>query len=111
MMSVWDMSNKLTLVIALIAVVTVMTAVVSTEQVMAKKHKDKETGGSAMERGAADATCGQDNDCDHLYITQPGKGFGDHSKEFNHNYIKGRCAAAHNKFSSDADEATFDCPN
>jgi hypothetical protein len=37
MMSVWDMSNKLTLVIALIAVVAVMTAL-STTQVQVKKH-------------------------------------------------------------------------
>jgi hypothetical protein len=33
-------NNKLTLVIALIAVVGIMTAVVSTEQVMAKKHAE-----------------------------------------------------------------------
>jgi hypothetical protein len=97
--------------IALISVVAVMASVsLMAVQVQAKKHHDddKPTGSSAMERGAADATCSEDNNCDHLYITQPGKGFGDHSPEFNHNYIKGWCAAAHGG-GSDADEATFDC--
>jgi len=46
-----------------------------------------------------------------LYIAQPGKGFDDHSPEFNKKYIKGWCAATHNQGGSDADEATFDCNN
>lgn len=75
-----------------------MTALsVNQVQVQAKKHHDddnnKPTGSSAMERGAHDATCGTDDNCDHLYMNQPGKGFEDHSKKFNKNYIKGFCAA------------------
>jgi hypothetical protein len=63
-----------------------------------------------MERGAHDATqCTTDDgaNCGHLYITQPGKGFADHSEKFNKNYIKGFCAAGAG--GSDADQATFDC--
>jgi len=78
--------------------------------VMAKKHHD--TGTSAIERGAHDATqctTQDENNCDPLYITQPGKGFAFHSKEFNRNYIKGFCAAAGEHTSSDTNEATFDC--
>jgi hypothetical protein len=74
--------------------------------VSAKKHK---TGTSAIELGAHDATqctTQDENNCGPLYITQPGKGFADHSKEFNKNYIKGYCAAGEG--GSDADEATFD---
>ena len=63
----------------------------------------------AYELGKQDANCDPSN-C-HLYITQPGKGFGDHSTEFNKKYIKGWWAAAHNQGGSDADEATFDCNN
>jgi hypothetical protein len=62
-----------------------------------------------LERGAHDATC-DGSDC-HLYITQSGKGFDDHSPEFNKNYIQGFCAATHNQGGSDADDATFDCNN
>jgi hypothetical protein len=105
-MSVWDMSNKLTLAIALIAVVGVMTAVVSTDHVMAKK-KHKSDDSSAFSRGAADAAKCAVQACGHLYITQPGKGFGDHSEKFNKNYINGACAAGMG--GSDADEATFSC--
>lgn len=72
---------------------------------MAKKRKSDDS--SAFNRGAADAAkCAADN-CDNMYITHPGKGFGDHSSEFNHNYIKGFCAAGGG--GSDADQATFDC--
>ncbi len=47
-----------------------------------KKYK------SAYELGKQDANCDTSAGC-HLYITKPGKGFKDHSPEFNHNYIKG----------------------
>ncbi|HEY7571955.1 MAG TPA: hypothetical protein VH796_11365 [Nitrososphaeraceae archaeon] len=101
-----DRTNKIGLAIAIIAVVAVMTSLSATQAVAKKHHDDdKPTGSSAMERGAHDATCNSD-DCS-LYITQPGKGFGDHSSEFNHNYIKGYCAAGGG--GSDADQATFDC--
>ncbi len=105
------MKNLITLTILVVMIAGIATATVATETVMAKKHHDKPTGSSAMERGAHDETCSQDSDCPHLYITQKDKGFGDHSEKFNHNYVKGWCAASHNKSGSDADEATFDCPN
>ena len=49
-----------------------------------KKHK------IAYELSKQDANCDTSAGC-HLYITKPGKGFKDHSPEFNHNYIKGVC--------------------
>ena len=105
------MENKLGITISLIAIVAVMTTVAMSQlAVMAKKHH--ETGSSAMERGAHDATqctTQDENNCGPLYITQPGKGFANHSPEFNKNYIKGFCAAAGSHTSSDADQATFDC--
>ena len=81
----------------------------SATTVMAKKHP---TGSSAIERGAHDATqctTQDENNCGPLYITQPDKGFADHSKEFNKNYIKGFCAVSGPNTGSDADQATFDC--
>jgi hypothetical protein len=103
-----EKTNKLGLAIAIIAVVGVMTSLSATQvQVQAKKHHSDDS--RAFNRGAADAAkCAADN-CDNMYITSPGKGFGDHSPEFNHNYIKGFCAAGGG--GSDADQATFDCPN
>ena len=101
------MKNLITLAVLVVMVVSIATATVATEKVMAKKHK---TGTSAVERGAHDATqctTQDESNCGYLYITQPGKGFADHSKEFNKNYIKGYCAAGGG--GSDADEATFDC--
>jgi hypothetical protein len=44
------------------------------------------------------------------YITQPGKGFGDHIQEFNNGYIAGFCSVAGSGQGSDADQATFTCP-
>lgn len=93
--------------------VLIVTAILSTQYVIgdasAKKHKHA-VGTSAEERGAHDATqctTQDENNCGPVYITQPGKGFADHSKDFNRNYIKGFCAAGGG--GSDADEATFDC--
>jgi hypothetical protein len=103
------MKNLITLAVLIAMVVSIATATVATETVMAKKHK---TGTSAVERGAHDATqctTQDESNCGSLYITQPGKGFADHSKEFNKNYIKGFCAASGPNTGSDADEATFDC--
>ena len=78
-------------------IVGIATATVATETVLAKKHHDELTGTSAVERGAHDATqctTQDESNCGSPYITQPGKGFADHSKEFNKNYIKGFCAAS-----------------
>jgi hypothetical protein len=103
-MSVWDMSNKITIAIAIIAIIAVITAAIAGIPVLAKKKHM-----TAYELGSHDAdpsTCINSHDCD-LYITKLGKGFADHSKEFNKNYIKGFCAAGDG--GSDADEATFDC--
>ena len=66
-----------------------------------KKHK------SAYELCKQDANCDL-SDC-HLYITQPGKGFMFHYKEFNKNYIKGACQGQPEGVGSDADEATYTC--
>jgi|1186.fasta_scaffold322516_1 hypothetical protein len=101
------MKNLITLAVLILMVVSIATATIATETVMAKKYK---TGTSAVERGAHDATqctTQDESNCSPLYIEQPGKGFADHSKEFNKNYIKGYCAAGGG--GSDADETTFDC--
>ena len=77
----------------------------------AKKLKHA-VGTSAEERGAHDATqctTQDENNCGPLYITQPGKGFADHSKEFNRNYMKGFCKDKQDGGGSDADQATFRC--
>lgn len=66
-----------------------------------KKHK------SAYELGKQDANCNL-SDC-HLYITQHDKGFGDHSTEFNKNYIKGACEGHPDGVGSDSDQATYTC--
>lgn len=103
------MNNVITLAVLVVMVVGIATTTVAMETVMAKKH---ETGTSAVERGAHDATqctTQDESNCGSLYITQPGKGFADHSKEFNKNYIKGWCAASGSHSGSDADQATFDC--
>jgi hypothetical protein len=95
--------NIITISIAILAIIAVMTAVVLTEHVMAKKkHK------SAFELGQQDANCDTSAGC-HPYITQPGKGFMFHSKEFNKNYIKGACQGQPDGVGSDADEATYTC--
>jgi len=69
-----------------------------------KKHK------SAEKIGEEDSQSCNNNDCKGLYISQPGKGFGDHSPEFNHNYIKGFCKHQPPGTGSDEDQATFDRP-
>jgi hypothetical protein len=43
------------------------------------------------------------------YITQPGKGFADHTQEFINGYIAGFCSLANSGQGSDADQATFSC--
>jgi hypothetical protein len=43
-----------------------------------------------------------------MYISQPGKGFEFHSKQFVKGYIDGWCATTGGG-SSDADQASFDC--
>jgi hypothetical protein len=92
--------------ILVVMIASIATATVATESVMAKKkHK------TAYELGMHDAdpaNCTGPDNC-HLYITKPGKGFNDHSSEFNNNYIKGWCDKAPNT-GSDADPATFNCP-
>ena len=47
------MKNLITLTIFVVMIVSIATATVATETVLAKKHK---TGTSAVERGAHDAT-------------------------------------------------------
>jgi hypothetical protein len=44
------------------------------------------------------------------YITEPGKGFGDHTPEFNKGYVDGFCSVASSGQGSDADQASFTCP-
>ena len=51
--------------------------------------------------GVADAKAGTDR-C-HWYILEPGHGFGFHTQKFNQGYVAG--------ITSDADEATWDCPS
>ena len=87
------MKNLITLAVFVVMIVSIATATVATETVLAKKHK---TGTSAVERGAHDATqcrTQDESNCGSPYITQPGKGFANHSKEFNKNYIKGFCGS------------------
>ncbi|MGA9841655.1 MAG: hypothetical protein WBQ25_05020 [Nitrososphaeraceae archaeon] len=43
------------------------------------------------------------------YILQPGKGFQFHTPEFDRGYVDGFCSIAGPNYSSDADEAAFDC--
>ena len=91
--------------LAATAVVTALMPIRYDDAMAKKKHK------SAAELGAHDANpgnCTGPNDC-HLYITQPGKGFNDHSEQFNKNYINGYCAGGGG--GSDADQATFTCRN
>ncbi len=100
------MKNLIALTILIVMVAGIATATVATETVMAKKHKP---GTSAVERGVHDAqdSCQHSDGC-HWYILGKHKGFGDHSSEFNKNYLKGFCAA--DGGGSDADQATFSCP-
>jgi hypothetical protein len=44
------------------------------------------------------------------YITQTGKGFAFHTKEFNRGYVDGFCSITGSGAGSDANEATFQCP-
>ena len=45
-----------------------------------------------------------------LYITQPGKDFGSHTKQFNQGYIDGYCSIAGSGAGMDSDQhATFEC--
>ncbi len=65
-----------------------------------------------MERGAHDTTqctTQDESNCGPPYITQSGKGFTDHSKEFKKNYIKGACEGQPDAVGSDLDEATYTC--
>lgn len=57
--------------------------------------------------GVADAKASCTDRC-HWYILEPCKGFGFHTQEFNRGYVAAMCAAG---ISSDADEATWDCPS
>lgn len=43
------------------------------------------------------------------YILQSGKGFQFHTPEFNTGYMDGFCSIAGSHYSSDADQAIFDC--
>ena len=45
----------------------------------------------------------------HWYVLEPGKGFEFQSKRFVEGYVKGFCSSSPGT-SSDADEATFSCP-
>ena len=45
-----------------------------------------------------------------LYVTQPGKDFGFHTKQFNQGYIDGYCSIAGSGAGMDSDQhATFEC--
>ena len=74
-------------------VITLMLVIGSPAiSVQAKKHH-KSDDSSGFSRGAADAAkCNTDN-CDTAYMNQHGKGWDNHSNEFNKNYAKGFCAA------------------
>jgi hypothetical protein len=76
--------------IAVVAVITAMSAHMPAE-VMAKKHKSDDSSG--FNRGAADAAKCKTDNCDKAYMSQPDKGWDNHSNEFNKNYAKGFCAA------------------
>jgi hypothetical protein len=64
---------------------------------------------SGYKHGVSDGqdSCLHPDGC-HWYILQPGKGFAYHTPEFNKGYVDGFCSTGHG--SSDADQATFDCP-
>jgi hypothetical protein len=87
------MKNNICLAISLIAIIAVLVTA-STQSgltAVAKKHKSDDSSG--FNRGAADAAKCKTDNCDKAYMSQPGKGWDDHSKEFNKNYAKGFCAA------------------
>jgi hypothetical protein len=107
------MKTLITIAIILM-VVGIATAGISatTTGLAIAKHKEKDPNSDAFVRGAKDAkdSCQHKDGC-HWYILGKDKGFGYHSEKFNHNYVKGFCAANGGSSGSDADEATFDCPN
>lgn len=101
------MKGTLAVVIVAIALVALVpTAAMATSSSSASSAYE-----SGFSHGVHDGkdSCTHPDGC-HWYILQPGKGFAFHSKEFNRGYVDGFCSVAPGR-GSDADEATFSCPN
>ena len=69
---------------------------------------------SGFQHGISDAKCVHQPGCDY-YITQPGKGFQFHTRDFIHGFVNGYCSITWPPESTatdagfDADEASFSC--
>lgn len=65
---------------------------------------------SGFKHGVSDAKLAQQGlGGSDWYITQPTKGFADHTQEFNSGYVAGFCSIAGSGAGSDSNQATFTC--
>ena len=100
-----QLEMKRTIYVAAILAVLIIATSPAIMNVMAKKKHL-----TAEELGRQDGadSCQHEDGC-HWYILGKDKGFAHHTEEYNNNNVNGFCETGHG--SSDADEATFDCPN
>jgi len=100
------MINKLILTTVALALIIGCLGPIASNTVEASKSPYQ----SGYDHGASDAEDNCSDGCD-WYILEPGKGFAFHTEEFNEGYIEGFCDNSPPGRGSDADEATFNCPD